>query len=409
MALQRHAPSHIIQKLIKADVTAVAVRHSIVISATGDEGFRKKQSSGVVTPLSLAIIRDANQDILEMLTNAFPLALSMRDEFGLTPLSRCWLQWLYAFSHNTGFGIRDLNRASMIEKLRITEGHDLDPELERTWLKIMSLLYALHKSDTILEVPQTPSDAVKFRAVHAIAAQDCPLDVLDVVILLNPSQVMEADHLGRIPLHLAAGASVYKKQYYEPDNFVNSIDRLVKAYPAGALVADNRGLLPLHAALRSGKMWNEGLSSLVAAEPRVLLTPDPWTGLYPFMMVVYYYFEHKRSPLMLMHLAQNRVGFSEWNAMTDRRQSLFMSQLCHEEELSNLTSLFELLRAVPSIFSNESVQPCIAGSLRPSLRTQINEPVGNSEEEKFETTTSCEYDLDIFNEPGYGFADVIKT
>jgi hypothetical protein len=102
-----------------------------------------------------------------------------------------------------------------------------------------------------MSITDSVSDAVKFHAVYAIAAQGCPLDVLDVAKFLNPSQVMEADHLGRISLHLAAGASVYKKQYFEPDNFVNSIDRLVKAYPAGALVADNRGLLPRHAALRS--------------------------------------------------------------------------------------------------------------------------------------------------------------
>jgi ankyrin repeat protein len=51
-----------------------------------------------------------------------------------------------------------------------------------------------------------------------------------------------------------------------------------------ALWPDKQGQLPLHAAIRSGKTWTEGVKSLVEAYPEALAIPHPSTSLYPFML-----------------------------------------------------------------------------------------------------------------------------
>jgi hypothetical protein len=48
---------------------------------------------GVMTPLSLAILREANEEVLRMLSFSFPPALQIRDECSSGPIAKCWLKW----------------------------------------------------------------------------------------------------------------------------------------------------------------------------------------------------------------------------------------------------------------------------------------------------------------------------
>ncbi len=390
MALQRHAHSNIIRALLRADKTAVAVQHPLVPSSSRglDEDFSDDISnrSGVITPLSLAVRRGAHEEVLGMLSCLYFDALGMRDEYGLTPLSSCWLQWLYAFSHNSGVGICDPHRQAALAKFFTTK--KLDQELLSIWLKIKTLLcasqhlYSFDKKQTlpvhINDEKAKSQDGTTVGAssalltnesyvVHAAAAQDCPVEVIDIAILLFPSQVKKQSFDGSIPLHLAAGAPVYVKQHYEHDQVSNPIDSLSKAYPSGALIFDGRGLLPIHIAIRIGKKWDEGISSLVMAEPRSLNVPDPLTGLFPSMLAAYCYFRRNPAASMILRKVQNRVGLLDWKTMTERQKEIMMSRLCKEEELSSITSLFELLRAAPNILSFERCQKYSDVDVKPSL------------------------------------------
>jgi hypothetical protein len=406
MAIQRHAPSNVISALIKADKTALSLCHPLVHSSSMviDEEYGKPKVNGVITPLSLAIRRGADDAVLRMISYAFPDALGMHDEYGLTPLSFCWLHWLYAFSQNSNVGICDPRRQDLLAKFFITKKFDQD--FLSHWMKIETLLcasrplYCLNrqsaapvqiddenaKDEVGTEVGIFSPGATLLNEsyiVHAAAAQDCPAEILDAAILLYPSQVKEQTFDGSLPLHLAARAPAYIKQPYELERTANPIDLLSKAYPSGGLVFDDNGLLPIHVAIRSGKKWGEGLSSLVMSAPRSLLIPDPLTRLIPFMLAAYCYFPPNPVSTAILIKAQNRVGFFEWHAMTERQREIIISQLHQEEELSAVASVFALLRAAPdaisgwrknySVLDSKASLVCVSGTVARSHNRKADE------------------------------------
>jgi hypothetical protein len=85
--------------------------------------------------------------------------------------------------------------------------------------------------------------------------------------------------------------------------------------------------------------------------PRSLFIPDPLTRLIPFMLAAYCYFPQNPISTVILIKAQNRVGFFEWLAMTERQREIIISQLHQEEELSAVASVFALLRAAPDAIS----------------------------------------------------------
>lgn len=62
------------------------------------------------------------------------------------------------------------------------------------------------------------------------------------------------------------------------------IDMLVGLEPRAARIHDSEGGLPFTRAIESGKVWNEGLRSLLWAAPQALSTRDTKTKMYPFMI-----------------------------------------------------------------------------------------------------------------------------
>lgn len=65
----------------------------------------------------------------------------------------------------------------------------------------------------------------------------------------------------------------------------NAVNVLVHAHPQAAGIANRNGRLALHLALDRGKRtWNEGISKLVEAAPRALMTHDVETRFYPLQL-----------------------------------------------------------------------------------------------------------------------------
>lgn len=78
-----------------------------------------------------------------------------------------------------------------------------------------------------------------------------------------------------------------KKDEEFPDNPLNEpsvIDMLLGAAPTLAKIKDPSGRLPLHAAIASGKGYQQGVQGLIEAYPEAMEIPDPKTNLYPFML-----------------------------------------------------------------------------------------------------------------------------
>jgi len=70
MAIQRHALTNVISALIKADKNALSLYQPLVHSPSMfiDEEYGKPKVNGVITPLSLAIRRGADDAVLRMIT-----------------------------------------------------------------------------------------------------------------------------------------------------------------------------------------------------------------------------------------------------------------------------------------------------------------------------------------------------
>jgi len=186
MALQRNAPSNIIRILLRADKSAAAIQRRFVVanpSLNSSNKVSKEYGSdldfntslgsanGVITPLSLAILRDANEEILGMLSFSFPPALMIRDEFGVGPITKCWLEWLYevtpsqAVPQATTAGanrrvspriVCRSDRSTLLLRLQETKGQELDEVLRLLWLKLQTLLCASHHPDCVRNIHYQP-------------------------------------------------------------------------------------------------------------------------------------------------------------------------------------------------------------------------------------------------------------
>jgi ankyrin repeat protein len=258
MALQRHAPTNVVRCLLRADKSAAALQRRIVLpppSSTTTATTTRSSSTkggitdcnntastnhGVMTPLSLAILREANEEVLGMLSFSFPPALQIRDECGIGPIAKCWLEWYYYLQSSatdidgskcSSVMVRS-NRQAMLTRLIDSNGREMDPELQLLWTKLQTLLCAAHHPDCERNVhyhptscvmkkntqdnvvpcspyndnnhncnalPIQPPNKIKFRPLHAASSQDCPIEILTLAITLKPSEVSERDHFGRIP------------------------------------------------------------------------------------------------------------------------------------------------------------------------------------------------------------------
>lgn len=165
--------------------------------------------------------------------------------------------------------------------------------LENIWTIIFSLLKAGYYNS--LDMPVN-----KCRELHAVAGTECPIDLVKFVLRLFPEQAYEVDDKWRYPLSIAVAASslehiIEEMSEYEHDLSLtskagnervrrkeNKIEMILKANPKAALAIDNKNRPPLHVALLNRKNWFEGVEKLVRTNPSVL--DMKWESLYPFQL-----------------------------------------------------------------------------------------------------------------------------
>ncbi|KAG7349297.1 ankyrin repeat domain protein [Nitzschia inconspicua] len=271
------------------------------------------------TPLHAACRCGAPMETLRVLLEANPAVVHERDYEGLTPLLRLWVRCFVML----GDDVLD----------RFQGPSDLTGELGETWQKTELLLRCSHLGS--LRGPTSPPSFplscqngtvtsglpfedlppnYTFRPVHAVAAVDCPRPVIKMATILYPKQLVELDEMGMTPLLIASKAPIYKVRDLSDEGFMledrvygdsdtdsdhdmddadrvdsgqpSVLDILVTADPSAARIEGRfgscRGRLPLHLAVATGKPWNEGIKSILAAYPEAISRIDPLTGLYPF-------------------------------------------------------------------------------------------------------------------------------
>ncbi|KAL3804388.1 hypothetical protein HJC23_011316 [Cyclotella cryptica] len=267
------------------------------------------------TPLHAACRCAAPIDVLATLLQTNPDIVMWHDYEGLNPLLRLWVRY-YVILGEPAIS-------------SITTASDLTAELVEAWQKSLLLLRVMNevhkKTVSGRGASRHPEGPVPFRAVHAASAVECPRCVLRIATILYPDQLMIPDEDGCLPLHIAAKAPVYRVHDlggegfsiddavfddYEvnrrhsaiqlgeviyshkkdddvcenPLNEPSVIDILLGVARSAARVPDPNGRLPLHAAIGSGKAFDQGVRGLVNAHPEALFIPDVETKLYPFML-----------------------------------------------------------------------------------------------------------------------------
>ena len=115
--------------------------------------------------------------------------------------------------------------------------------------------------------------------VHAIIECGGHPNIVKHALKLNPDEIAHRDSKGRTPLSIAS-----EKVNILPE----IIDLLLNSEECGdasaARIANNNRRLPLHLAVESGRTLNNGVESILRAEPLALQTRDMETRLYPFQL-----------------------------------------------------------------------------------------------------------------------------
>ena len=324
----RHASAHAIRALLEFGCTPQQLQMRDV---DGD------------TPLHAACRCGAARPVLQLLLQAHPAAVHVRDKEGLTPLLRLWVRYFVILGDNSDSALGQILRLQQPShstpgsSAADTAAPELTGELLEAWNKTELLLrYAhAHPVDSTTNVP--PQNYV-FRTLHAVAAVDCPRPIVQFAAthpLYQHQLVYERDEQGRTPLMVACAAPVYpvrdltdagysledvvhdddddddndniedeahqrertnvppttRNNTAPPHRQPSVIEILLHSNPDvasahGARVTDPiTGRLPLHYALATGKPWDQGVQALVQAHPESVGITDPVTGLFPFQLV----------------------------------------------------------------------------------------------------------------------------
>ena len=230
------------------------------------------QSRLVGSPLHVACRHGVTTAVLQELLKANPKMASVANQSGTKPGTLLW----YEFAKHP-------NNEQTVMGLLLNQPIDTrDPGIVQLMYRVLLLLNAMTGRDTEGS-PQPVS------LVHEVVTYQTQLgisNVIPLVVRLHPEQLSYIDAHGNLPLHIAACTSVEKtRQRYRRFQSVDAVSVLVDAYPQAASIANRDGRLALHLALERGKRtWNEGISKLLDAAPRALMTRDVKTHFYPVQL-----------------------------------------------------------------------------------------------------------------------------
>ena len=279
-------------------------------------------------PLHTAIASGWNYPHLSQLVDAFPQALSLRDEkmklypFQLAAAQSSSLSTIYELlqmapalatknlattrqegiscraaepnipegpKNNTNTGISSLhpfekfNSAGVIpNELRSLLQHVKNMNDSRLWQEVQQLL----RWET---ARKTSAEWLGLHAAVSIA--ECPIGFIRVLIHVHPEQLAIQDQsMGRTPLHYAAANSSKSRLATTPPTSDSETDlrtlrlqEVLNANHSAAQLYDHDGQLPLHLALTHG-MPAACLEALILVWPESLCRKDSKHALHPFLL-----------------------------------------------------------------------------------------------------------------------------
>lgn len=244
LSMNFHPPSYAVKALVEAYPGAVY-----------------PQTKNRDCPLHLACRFGASYEVLKILVDSDPITAKSTSKYGVTPLSALRRHFLADYP-------KGVFSSSFIQS---SEGGGAE-----FWRKVCLILLSSYYGRIFPKVEDQ-------KLLHCAVSASCPVLFEVILFELYPNEAMEPmlEMQNRLPLFVAAEKSLYDecRSSYE-------IGKLLDIFPQAACCTDRscNNRYPLHIAIDCKKTWNGGLRLLVDTAPEILLSPDPITRLYPFMM-----------------------------------------------------------------------------------------------------------------------------
>ena len=202
-----------------------------------------------------------------------------------------------------------------------------------------------------------PSAVPKAQLLHAaLKNSDTPQDVTRLLLALYPQSIRARDQeTGATPLYLVASQREYVPRSYEVDSTSDNDDtgttlEMILNLDPEAVSQRIEGRLPLHAAIGSGRIYQE-FHSMV--RPEFCWEPDPNTGLYPFLQAASYT-RTKKDDFRTTCIARNHFSYGAWKCMSSHLKARAVVRVAAVEDLDRLGTVYELLRLQPGVLERVS-------------------------------------------------------
>jgi hypothetical protein len=234
------------------------------------------------------------ESVLQSLIKADPAVAAKQDSRGDTPLSLLWknvlrFRWARAWEVTATVPVYTTGDMSWMTVI--------SPDQFRDYALLMIAAVCgkqQQKTVTWLDVcrmNRCPPLLIRLlleerkQLSHQNGCCDCQIHV--------QGSLVDADELGRLPLHLAAAADPVKLDFVPPEvasQLTTVVELVLQNYPPAAAVVDRTGRLPLHYLLSTTTATDTSVApstllALVKAYPEALTVQDPESRLYPWQQL----------------------------------------------------------------------------------------------------------------------------
>jgi ankyrin repeat protein len=216
---------------------------------------------------------------------------------------------------------------------------DIPLEMENWWECMKESIWEEYHGD----IPR--NDQYLLHA--ALYNPESPPLLVELLVEIFPASVSKpVPGTAIYPLHIAAATTSYHRHSFE---MAYGMDSLHLVLSANGRVARRRsnGRLPLHIALARGKSWKE-VRPLVSADPSSLMMEDPQTGLVPFQLIASFNVTSRENAIRFSAFIERQARCLDLDHLSTKEKAMTFIRIRKNQELSQLTCIFELLRHRPS-------------------------------------------------------------
>lgn len=255
------------------------------ILRTFPQAIGHKSTAGGLTPLHIAVGRNADPSVVRLLIQQDVQSLLVPDDNGHTVISwacrqdvsKDLMRLILTFNPSLARNRQTSMAGSPLDFIfrqrhYYKTGHDVPQWQENQWQKFMYLLWAAHYGTVV-----SPRNGQTLSTLHAALALSCPTSILEDATRLYAQDMSGIrDVQGNYPLHYAVRTSNASRKI---------LKTLMKHFPNAVSIRDGQhGRLPLHEALKNGRTWEEGIKDLYRAYPAAITEADTQSSLLPAVL-----------------------------------------------------------------------------------------------------------------------------